>query len=176
MTMAILTTFLALVATLTTNTPTTTPVTFSVPTINFGKFVGIAIVAGKITGKITKKLVFFLHQETSFSKPVFWCRNRFLDEKTTFLVIFLVILLATIPIMTTFLTPTITSADFSDNGNYLGNFSSTDIKLQNSRRTWHCHRDNANSDDFFGAVINSGDFFGTDSYSDDFSGADSKLR
>ncbi|KAM6580223.1 hypothetical protein CsatA_003997 [Cannabis sativa] len=57
--MAILTTFLALVATLMTNTPTATPVTFSVPTANSGKFVGIGIVAGKITEKITKKLFFF---------------------------------------------------------------------------------------------------------------------
>ncbi|KAM6551052.1 hypothetical protein CsatB_000860 [Cannabis sativa] len=71
-TMAILTTFLALVATLTTNTPTATSVTFSIPTINFGKFVEIGIVARKITGKIMKKLVSFLHQEINFlmKKPI----------------------------------------------------------------------------------------------------------
>ncbi|KAM6572080.1 hypothetical protein CsatA_016160 [Cannabis sativa] len=188
--MAILTTFLALVTTLTTNTATVTSVTFSVPTVNSGKFVGIGIVARKIT----KKLVFFASSSNQFLE------NYFFGEETGYLVIFLVILLATIPILTTFLTSAITPAIFptpttnsatfpapTSNsrivvglGIVTGKITSLITKklVSSSRNLFLCNfsSDNANSDDFFGAGSNSDNFFGTGGYSDNFFGVDNKLQ
>ncbi|KAM6548568.1 hypothetical protein CsatB_015477 [Cannabis sativa] len=110
------------------------------------------------------------------------------------------ILLATMPVLTTFFTPAITLAIFPTPGTTPATFSAPTsnsrivvglgivtgkITEKSPRNRFLTSRnrflgdfssDNANSDDFFGAGSNSGDFFGTGGYSDDFSGADSKLR